>query len=43
LDNEIELRGFYVSGHPLDSFRGHFDSTKITKIMAIITMAMPMT
>lgn len=24
-----------VSGHPLDSFRGHFDSTKITKLMAL--------
>ena len=32
---EKELLGFYVSGHPLDSFRGHFDSPKLTKIAAI--------
>ncbi len=29
---EKELLGFYVSGHPLDNFRGHFDSSKITKL-----------
>ncbi len=29
---EKELLGFYVSGHPLDSYRGHFDSSKITKL-----------
>ncbi len=32
---EKELLGFYVSGHPLDSYRGHFDSVKLTKIAAI--------
>ena len=32
---EKELLGFYVSGHPLDSYRGHFDSTKHAKIAAI--------
>ena len=32
---EKELLGFYVSGHPLDSYRGHFDSVKLTKISAI--------
>ncbi|MFO1483538.1 MAG: DNA polymerase III subunit alpha [Verrucomicrobiaceae bacterium] len=32
---EKELLGFYVSGHPLDSYRGHFDSAKLTKIAAI--------
>ncbi len=32
---EKELLGFYVSGHPLDSYRGHFDSPKLTKIAAI--------
>jgi DNA polymerase-3 subunit alpha len=32
---EKELLGFYVSGHPLDSYRGHFDSPKLTKIGAI--------
>ncbi|HYF34611.1 MAG TPA: OB-fold nucleic acid binding domain-containing protein, partial [Prosthecobacter sp.] len=32
---EKELLGFYVSGHPLDSYRGHFDSSKLTKIAAL--------
>jgi len=32
---EKELLGFYVSGHPLDSYRGHFDSVRLTKIAAI--------
>jgi DNA polymerase-3 subunit alpha len=32
LGYEKELLGFYVSGHPLDSYRGHFDSVKLTKI-----------
>lgn len=32
---EKELLGFYVSGHPLDSYRGHFDSSKIIKIASI--------
>lgn len=32
---EKELLGFYVSGHPLDSYRGHFDSPKIIKIASI--------
>jgi DNA polymerase III subunit alpha len=32
---EKELLGFYVSGHPLDAYRGHFDSPKLTKIGAI--------
>ncbi len=32
---EKELLGFYVSGHPLDSYRGNFDSPKLTKIAAI--------
>lgn len=32
---EKELLGFYVSGHPLDSYRGNFDSTRFTKIAAI--------
>ena len=35
LANEKELLGFYVSGHPLDNFRGHFDSSKIIKIIEI--------
>ncbi|MCF7785862.1 MAG: DNA polymerase III subunit alpha [Prosthecobacter sp.] len=32
---EKELLGFYVSGHPLDSYRGHFDSSKHARIAAI--------
>jgi DNA polymerase-3 subunit alpha len=32
---EKELLGFYVSGHPLDSYRGHFDSVKLIKIAGI--------
>ncbi len=32
---EKELLGFYVSGHPLDSYRGHYDSPRITRIGAL--------
>ena len=32
---EKELLGFYVSGHPLDNYKGNFESTKLTKIAAI--------
>lgn len=32
LGYEKELLGFYVSGHPLDNFRGNFESSKITKL-----------
>jgi DNA polymerase-3 subunit alpha len=32
---EKELLGFYVSGHPLDSYRGHFDSPRLTKLAAV--------
>lgn len=32
---EKELLGFYVSGHPLDNYRGHFDSAKITRLAAL--------
>jgi DNA polymerase-3 subunit alpha len=32
---EKELLGFYVSGHPLDKFRGNFESTKLTKLSAL--------
>jgi DNA polymerase-3 subunit alpha len=35
LGHEKELLGFYVSGHPLDSYRGHFESPKLTTIAAI--------
>lgn len=32
---EKELLGFYVSGHPLDAYRGHFDSSKYVTIAGI--------
>ncbi len=32
LSYEKELLGYYVSGHPLDRFAGHFDGEKITPI-----------
>ncbi len=32
---EKELLGFYVSGHPLDNYRGSFESSRFTKISAI--------
>ncbi len=32
LRNEKELLGYYVSGHPLDSYAGHFDSGKYQTI-----------
>ncbi len=32
LAHEKELLGFYVTGHPLDKFRGLLDSTKFNKI-----------
>lgn len=35
LTYEKELLGFYVSGHPLDKFRGNFESTKLTALSAI--------
>ncbi len=35
LAHEKELLGFYVSGHPLDSYRGNFESSKLTKLGAL--------
>lgn len=32
---EKELLGFYVSGHPLDNFRGHFDSSRFTRLAGL--------
>ncbi len=32
---EKELLGFYVSGHPLDKFRGSFESSRLTPLSAI--------
>ncbi|GAB4182611.1 MAG: DNA polymerase III subunit alpha [Terrimicrobiaceae bacterium] len=32
LAQEKELLGFYVSGHPLEAFAGHFDTGKLTSI-----------
>ena len=29
---EKELLGFYVSGHPLDSYKGNFESTRLMKL-----------
>jgi hypothetical protein len=31
---ERELLGFYLTGHPLEAYSGHFDSPKITSISA---------
>ena len=31
---ERELLGFYLTGHPLEAFAGHFESSKITSIAA---------
>ena len=36
LTYEKELLGYYVSGHPLDRFAGHFDSGKFTSIAKAI-------
>jgi DNA polymerase-3 subunit alpha len=38
---ERELLGFYVSGHPLDKFRGNFESTKLTNLSAIEEISDP--
>jgi DNA polymerase-3 subunit alpha len=35
---EKELLGFYVSGHPLDKYSGHFDSVQITPISELAEM-----
>ena len=35
IEFEKELLGFYVSGHPLDNYRGSFESSRFTKISAI--------
>lgn len=46
LGYEKELLGFYVSGHPLDSYRGNFESSKLTKLAAleeVDTSAKPIT
>jgi DNA polymerase III subunit alpha len=34
LTYERELLGFYLTGHPLEAFAGHFESPKITSIAA---------
>lgn len=33
---EKELLGYYVSGHPLDRYAGHFDGDKITPIAKVL-------
>ncbi len=39
LGYEKELLGFYVTGHPLDTYAGHFDSAKYTRILDVLEMA----
>ncbi len=38
LGYEKELLGFYVTGHPLDAYAGHFDSAKYTRIADVKEM-----
>ncbi len=38
---ERELLGFYVSGHPLDKYRGNFESTKYTRIVDVADITDP--
>jgi len=38
LGYEKELLGFYVTGHPLDTYAGHFDSAKYTRITDVLEM-----
>ena len=35
LAHEKELLGYYVSGHPLDDYQGHFDSGRLTTIATV--------
>ncbi|MDD5201039.1 MAG: DNA polymerase III subunit alpha, partial [Terrimicrobiaceae bacterium] len=39
LGYEKELMGFYVTGHPLDAYAGHFDSAKYLRIASAKEMA----
>jgi DNA polymerase-3 subunit alpha len=39
LEHEKELLGFYVTGHPLDAYAGHFDSAKYLPIVDVAEMA----
>ncbi len=32
LAHEKELLGYYITGHPLEAYAGHFDSVKVSKI-----------
>ncbi|MEX1117609.1 MAG: DNA polymerase III subunit alpha [Terrimicrobiaceae bacterium] len=36
LSHEKELLGFYVTGHPLEAYQGHFDSGKLTPISSAL-------
>jgi DNA polymerase-3 subunit alpha len=38
LEYEKELLGFYVTGHPLDAYAGHFDSAKYLPIVEVPEM-----
>ena len=40
---ERELLGFYLTGHPLEAYAGHFDSPKITSISAAQQIEEPST
>jgi len=40
---EKELLGFYVTGHPLDAYAGHFDSAKYTRILDAKEVTDPIT
>ncbi|MFZ0711621.1 MAG: DNA polymerase III subunit alpha [Terrimicrobiaceae bacterium] len=40
---ERELLGFYLTGHPLEAYAGHFDNPKITSIAAARQIEQPST
>ena len=40
---ERELLGFYLTGHPLEAYSGHFDSPKVTSISAAQRIEEPST
>ena len=43
LSYERELLGFYLTGHPLEAYAGHFDNPKITSIAAARQIEQPST
>ena len=38
LNNEHDMLGFYVSGHPLEDYAGHYDDSRITTIAHAINL-----